>query len=185
MIGVVTNKRKVLDRSKIHVGDMFIFRFTYKEARRVQISDITSVDGALSVEYIYYEPWKQSDGTVKTALRTDKEYEWDFTNGNITVYNISDLDFNKPLNITRETDTALFDSTYFKCGDPVHVKTGYDREPELFGFIHFVETDPFKQGLMIIRYANKNSDTREDRKTLSFNVFPEDYLSGRVEIEKL
>lgn len=185
MIGVVTHKRKVLDRSKIHIGDMFIFRFTYNGARRVQISDITSVDGALSVEYIYYEPWKQSDGSVKTALRTDKEYEWDFTNGSITVYDISDLDFKKPLNITRETDTVLFDNVYFKCGDPVHVKTGYEQEPELFGFIHFIETDPSNTGLMTIRYANKNPNTRNERKTLSFSVYPEDYLSGRVEIEKL
>ena len=184
MIGVVTNKRKVLDRSKIHVGDMFIFRFNIGD-RRVQISDITSVDGALSVEYIYYESHEQHDGTVKTVLRTDKDYELDFTNGNITVYDISDLDFKKPLNITRETDTVLFDSTYFKCGDPVHVKTGYEQEPELFGFIHFIETDPFNQGLMIIRYANKNSATRMDRKTLSFSVYPEDYLSGKVKIEKL
>lgn len=185
MVGVVTHKRKVLDRSKINVGDMFIFKFTYKEAIRVQISDITSVGGALSIEYIYYEPWKQSDGTVKYELRTGKEYERDFIEGTITVYDISDLDFKKPLDITRETDTVIFDSTYFKCCDPVHVKTGYEREPELFGFIHFVETDPFNQGLMIIRYANKNSATRMDCKTLSFNVFPEDYLSGRVEIEKL
>lgn len=184
MIGVVTHKRKVLDRSKINVGDMFIFRFD-NGARRVQISDITSVDGTLSVEYIYYEPWKQSSGNVITVARTGKEYEWDFTNGSITVYGISDLDFKKPLDITREVDTALFDSTYFKCGDPVHVKTGYDREPELFGFIHFVETDPFNTGLMTIHYANKNSATRRDRKTLSFSVFPEDYLSGVVEIEKL
>lgn len=185
MIGVVTHKRKVIDRSKINVGDMFIFRFADKGFRRVQISDIVSREDVLIIEYSYYEPWKQSDGDVIIVPRSDKEYERDFTNGKITVYCISDLNFKKPLNITREIDNVLFDSTYFKCGDPVHIKTGYDQEPELFGFIHFVETDPFETGLMTIRYANKNPATRKDRKTLSFSVYPEDYLSGRVEIEKL
>ena len=185
MIGVVTHKRKVLDRSKIHVGDMFIFRFADNGFQRVQISNIVSREGVLTIEYSYYAPWEQSNGDVIVVPRSGQEYERDFTNGKITVYNISDLNFKKPLDITRETDTVLFDSTYFKCGDPVHVKTGYEQEPELFGFIHFVETDPFNTGLMTIHYANKNSATRRDRKTLSFSVYPEDYLSGRVEIEKL
>lgn len=185
MIGVVTHKRKVIDRSKIHVGDMFIFRFADKGVKRIQISDIVSREGVLIIEYSYYEPWEQSDGNVIIVPRSGREYERDFTNGKITVYGISDLKFKKPLNITRKTDNVLFDSTYFKCGDPVHVKTGYDQEPELFGFIHFVETDPFNTGLMTIHYANKNSATRRDCKTLSFSVYPEDYLSGRVEIEKL
>lgn len=181
--GVMQRKREVLDLTKIHIGDMFTFRFTddyWHEhvGRRVQISDISEDHGIVKIEYIYYD--------IDTMFcRIGSCYADHIADGSILVYSIDDLNFRKQLSVTTCVETIMFDPEYFRVGDPVHVKVCSPKVMEFYGFVDYVDTNPQHPAPHItIRHVNQDVRTR-DQHHVTANITPEDYVNGIVEIRKL